>query len=131
VRELSLEAFAEFTREPVHTTLRMALSFHTFVAERAGQRVGFAVLKLGPAQAAELTAIAVVERERGRGVGRSLLEVVESAARRAGASSLTLHTAEANLAAFELFNKQGYRLERRIPRYYVGVFDACELQKRL
>lgn len=130
VRRLSLDAFAEFAREPVESTLGMARRFDAYVAERGDQRVGFAILKLG-GKVAELAAIAVVERERGRGVGRSLLKAAEAAARRAGASSLVLHTADANLAAFELFTKQGYRLERRLPRYYVGVFDACELIKRL
>jgi ribosomal-protein-alanine N-acetyltransferase len=131
VRALSRDAFGEFAREPVDSTLAMALRFEAYVAERNHEPIGFAILRLGHADEAELAAIAVVERERGRGVGRSLLRAVETAARRAGASSLSLHTAEANLAAFELFHKQGYRLERRLPRYYVGVYDACELKKRL
>jgi ribosomal protein S18 acetylase RimI-like enzyme len=131
VRRLSQAAFAEFARKPVALTLDMALRFHSYVAERAGETIGFAVVKLPRGRPAELTAIAVIERERGRGVGRSLLRAAEAAARRAGASSLTLHTADANLAAFELLHKQGYRLERRLPRYYVGVYDACQLVKRL
>ena len=131
VRELSRQAFAEFAREPVATTLGMAQRFHAYVAERAGQPIGFAIVKLERGRPAELTAIAVMEHERGRGVGRALLKAVEAAARRAGASLPTLHTADANLAAFELFHKQGYRLERRLPRYYVGVYDACQLVKRL
>jgi ribosomal-protein-alanine N-acetyltransferase len=131
VRELSRDAFAEFARDPVATTLAMALRFEAFIAERDHSPIGFAVLRLGQGGSAELAAIAVLEHERGRGVGRSLLRAVEIAARGAGASSLSLHTAEANLAAFELFYKQGYRLERRLPRYYVGVYDACELRKRL
>jgi ribosomal-protein-alanine N-acetyltransferase len=129
VRELSRTAFAEFARAPVATTLTMVQRHRAFLAERGGVPIGFAVLRVDGS--AELVAIAVVEHERGRGVGRALLRLAEAAARRAGAPALSLHTADANLAALELFHKSGFRLERRLPRYYVGVFDACELRKEL
>jgi ribosomal protein S18 acetylase RimI-like enzyme len=131
VRELSKDAFAEFSREPVLTTLAMVRRHRSFIAERDGVAIGFAVVSLVSAASAELVAIAVVERERGRGVGRALLTLAENAARRAGARFLSLHTAEANLAALELFHKQGFELERRLLRYYLGVFDACEMRKEL
>jgi ribosomal protein S18 acetylase RimI-like enzyme len=78
----------------------------------------------------ELVAIAVVERERGRGVGSALLKAAEIRARAGGTPGITLHTAEANVAALELFTKRGFRVRRRLRRYYVGVFDACELVKK-
>jgi ribosomal-protein-alanine N-acetyltransferase len=131
VRELSKDAFAEFAREPVLTTLAMVRRHRSFVAERDGVAIGFAVVSLASASTAELVAIAVVERERGRGVGRALLTLAENAARRAGARFLSLHTADANLAALELFHKHGFELERRLLRYYLGVFDACEMRKKL
>ena len=132
VRALSEQAFGEFTRDPGASTLAMARRFGGFVAERDGSALGFAVVRAGRAgEGAELVAIAVLEPERGRGVGRALLTACEEAARRAGAPLLTLRTADANLAAAELFHKRGYRLKRRLPRYYAGVFDARELTKRL
>ena len=131
VRELSKDAFAEFAREPVLTTLAMVRRHRSFVAERDGAPIGFAVVSLVSASSAELVAIAVVERERGRGVGRALLTLAENAARRAGARFLSLHTADANLAALELFHKHEFELERRLLRYYLGVFDACEMRKEL
>jgi len=130
VRSLSELAFDEFSSNAGASTLNLARRYGGFVAERGGRAVGFAILSLS-GRAAELAAIAVSEPERGRGVGRSLLSACEDAARRAGAPLLTLRTAEANLAAFELFHKRGYRVVRRLPRYYAGVFDACELTKRL
>ena len=130
VRTLSEQAFGEFSSHPGGSTLAMAHRYGGFVAERDGRAVGFAVLRV-ERTGAELAAIAVLEEERGRGIGRALLNASESAARRGGAPLLTLRTAEANLAAFELFYKRGYRIERRLPRYYAGVFDACELSKRL
>jgi len=131
VQELSATAFAEFSREPVGATMAMVRRYRAFVAERDEAPVGFAVVRLINPTTAELVAIAVVEHERGRGVGRALLGLAERAARRSGARTLLLHTADANVAAFELFHKNGFSLARRLPRYYLGVFDACELQKAL
>ncbi len=130
VGELSAQAFGEFARDAAASTLAMARQFGGLVAERDGRALGFAVLRQERA-GAELVAIAVLEEERGRGVGRALLEACEDAARRAGAPFLTLRTADANLAAAELFHKHGDRVTRRLPRYYAGVFDARELTKRL
>jgi ribosomal-protein-alanine N-acetyltransferase len=130
VRALSELAFGEFSKRAGSSTLAMARAHGGVVAERDGRLLGFAVLRINP-DGAELAAIAVLEEERGRGIGRALLTACEDAARRAGAPLLMLRTAEANLAAAELFHKRGYRLSRRLPRYYVGVFDALELTKPL
>lgn len=130
VRALSEQAFSEFARDAAQSTAAMARQFGGLVVERDGRALGFAVLRLGR-EGAELVAIAVLEEERGRGLGRALLTACEDAARRSGAPFLTLRTADANLAAAELFHKHGYRVTRRLPRYYAGVFDARELTKRL
>jgi ribosomal protein S18 acetylase RimI-like enzyme len=145
--ELSRAAFAEFSHDQGRSTLTLAEHWTCLIAEvveraavNAGavatepaleirRAVGFVVLKLSGMQLAEVLAIAVVEHERGRGYGRALLRASEQLARKAGASGLLLHTADANLAAFELFMKSGFRVKRRLPRYYVNVYDACELQK--
>lgn len=136
VRALSREAFADFSRDPVPSTMSMVARHTAFVAEREGAAIGLSVVRLVSEQGsrerwAELLAIAVLEHERGRGVGRALLRHTERAARNAGARWISLHTADANLAALELFTKTGYELERRHPRYYLDVFDACELRKAL
>ncbi len=130
VQALSEQAFSEFSRQAGHRTLWMAEHFPCLVAERAGERVGFAVLRLASPDLAELTAIAVLESARGRGVGRALLLAVEDRARQEGAAGILLHTADANVAALELFLKRGYRIRRRLKRHYRGVFNACELVKR-
>ena len=84
----------------------------------------------GPTQA-ELCAIAVDEYARGTGIGAALLAKVERVLSLAGFSEITMHTAQANLSALELFLKHGFRIERRLPRFYRGVFDACALRKRI
>jgi [ribosomal protein S18]-alanine N-acetyltransferase len=131
IERLSASAFAEYSRDPGHTTLEMARSGRTWVAERGGFPVAFATVRRITDSRAELCAIAVDEPARGLGVGAALLREVERSLARSGTSVLTLHTAEANSSALELFSKHGFRTEQRLPHYYRGVFDACRMRKRL
>ena len=91
--------------------------------------VGFAVVVHGPT--ARLDAIAVTAEHRGTGVGRQLLAGAERVAKRNGAARMTLATAETNLAALDLFLRSGYRITRRLPRYYSRGQDALEMSKKL
>ncbi|MGC4086433.1 MAG: GNAT family N-acetyltransferase [Polyangiaceae bacterium] len=129
LRELSASAFGEYAPDAARSTLWMAEHHPTWIALRGEQRVGFAILRPAGRERAELLAIAVVETERGRGVGRALIERVEAAARARGAAGITLHTADANVAAIDLFRKRGFRVARHLRRYYQNVFDACEMRK--
>ena len=131
IERLSALAFAEYSRDPVHSTLQMARAGTTWIAERANRKVGFAVVRGVGEFRAELCAIAVAEHARGLGVGRALLAQVERALARAGTSELGLHTADANASALELFSKRGFRIERRLPRFYRGVYDAWAMRKSL
>jgi ribosomal protein S18 acetylase RimI-like enzyme len=128
---LSLLAFGEFSRRPGRSTLHMARAGKTWVAERGKKAVGFAVVHGSGESHAELCAIAVEEHARGVGVGAALLAQVERALVRLGTTELTVHTAEVNSAALELFSKHGFHTEQRLPRYYRGVFDACTMRKRI
>ena len=130
VLSLANAAFSEFSPQPARSTLWMAEHFVTLVAERAGVPLGFVVVRIERDRLAELVAIAVLERERGRGAGSALLKAAEIRARAGGAPGIVLHTADANVAALELFFKRGFHIRRRLRRYYVGVFDACELIKK-
>lgn len=131
IAELSGQAFAEYTSRAGMNTLHMAQRLLTLVACRDGLPIGFACVEVLSSGVAALQAIAVGEEYRGRGMGRRLLAEAERVAAAHGARKLTLHTAQANVAAFELFAKNGYRVERRLRRYYRNVFDACWMTKRL
>ncbi|MEP7049707.1 MAG: GNAT family N-acetyltransferase [Pseudomonadota bacterium] len=133
IARLATQAFDEYSPHPAGNTLRMARSGVTWVACRAGEPLGFVVVRPGSAGAthAELSAIAVDERARGLGVGTALLAKVERVLSLAGFRDITIHTAQANLSALELFLKHGFRVERQLPRFYRGVFDACALRKRI
>lgn len=129
ILELGASAFGEFSRDAARSTLWMAEHHPTWIATRSDERIGFAILRVAGKGRAELLAIAVAERERGHGVGRALIERAESAARVRGAPGITLHTADANVAAVDLFRKRGYYVFRHLSRYYRDVYDACEMRK--
>ena len=131
VRELAVQAFGEYDPGAGRSVMRLTRSGITLLACRGDEPLGFAIVHSADGVRADLCAIAVVEPARGLGIGRLLLDHIERAASREGATELTLHTAEANVAALEMFLKHGFRLVERRPRYYRGVFAACALSKRL
>lgn len=129
IARLSVRAFGEYSKNPEWTTLEMAHRGTTWLAWHEDSPVGFAIYERAGSDKAELTAIAVDEQARGAGVGAALLLQVERDVAAAGIRELRLHTASANLSALELFLKRGFRFIRRLPRFYRGVFEACELGK--
>jgi ribosomal protein S18 acetylase RimI-like enzyme len=129
IARLSVRAFGEYAKNPEWTTLDMAHRGTTWLAWNGDRPVGFAIYEGAGAIHAGLSAIAVEEQARGAGVGAALLAHVERELAAAGTRELRLFTALANLSALELFLKRGFRVIRRVPRFYRGVFDACELGK--
>ncbi len=59
---------------------------------------------------AYLSFLGVAPTERGRGIAGALLAVVESTARRAGATGILLHTARENKSARRAYGRAGYRV---------------------
>jgi GNAT superfamily N-acetyltransferase len=86
-----------------------------YVAEVAGRVVGLACLRLlpclcDPVPAAELTELIVHPAYRRLGVGRALVQRIEDAARKQGATTLVLMTAWRNTNAHAFYHMLGYRL---------------------
>jgi len=130
IQDLSREVFSEYTPRAGSRTLAMTgeRGSRTLVAMVGTRRVGFAVISL-KGGGAYLDAIAVSESMRGRGVGKRLLRAVEVEAERAGARSLALMTADSNLAALDLFLREGFRVKKRLERFYPRGQSAVRLEK--
>lgn len=58
--------------------------------------------------------IEVTARLRSNGVGRLLLEAAQAEAKRPGKKHLWLHTSENNVKAHQLFDREGWTLERTV-----------------
>lgn len=102
----------------------------TLIATDGDVAVGFVTIHLGR-NPAFISAIAVVRARRGIGVGRRLMIAAERLARADGANELRLCTAEANLAALDLFLKCGFSIQRRPDRRYPRGQPLCALHKHL
>ena len=132
VAQLSQRAFGEYGAQPARYTLSVIgrPDTRTWLAIEAGEPVGLVVLELRGLEAAIL-AVAVSERARARGIGGLLMQTAEQHAQARGCRKLTLCTADANLAALDLFLRRGFRIVRRRPGFYSRRQDACELEKSL
>jgi ribosomal protein S18 acetylase RimI-like enzyme len=131
--ELSQVSFAEYDPHAARTTANMMLEpgARTLVAERNGKLLGFIILRRQAGEALAVNAIAVTPTERGRGVGKRLMQAAERYAKSHAISRITLCTAQANLAALDLFLRRGFNITGRTAVYYWRGQPACWLEKRL
>ena len=107
-------AFARFgDYGPIMQAFLESPDVASFIAEAAGDCVGFALVDVPPAHPgfADLVAIAVDPRHRRTGVGRALLSrVIASREGRSEPSLLVLTVAADNDAAITLFRSQGFEM---------------------
>lgn len=97
------------------------------VAERAGAIEGVIVLRVTD-EGFLIDNVAVHPSQRGRGLGRTLLELAEGEARRAGFDSVYLFTHEKMTENQALYSKIGYvEFDRRSQ----GAFSLVFMRKRL
>ena len=133
IASLAREAFDVFSRHAEGTTLKM---LHepgsvSLIAARGARPVGLVVIEAHGRGLASIQAIAVRPGERGQGVGQRLMSAAIRVAREGGADELRLCTAQANVEALSLFLKAGFRIVRRMPRFYPRGQDACELARSI
>jgi dTDP-4-amino-4,6-dideoxy-D-galactose acyltransferase len=105
-------------------------SAQTLVAERNGTPLGFVILHAPSSTQLAINAIAVNPSERGKRIGQHLMQAAEHHASSHGFTRITLSTAQANLAALDLFLRSGFTITHRTTRYW-GNQPACQLEKRL
>ena len=108
----------------------------TLVAVVTRDPIGFAMLTTHGTEEqrsriVSLDAIAVDAAHRGRGVGKALLAGAEGEARKRRAAELRLVTAEANVAALDLFLRSGFEIVERLERYYPRGQNAVAMRKKL
>jgi [ribosomal protein S18]-alanine N-acetyltransferase len=133
IGQLSAQAFGEFDPSAARATARMMLESgaRTLLAELGERPLGFGIMRAETEGVLALNAIAVAPEERGRGVGRRLMQAVERYARDHGFRSITLNTAQANLGALDLFLRSGFVIVQRATTGYRRGQPVCKLEKRL
>jgi ribosomal protein S18 acetylase RimI-like enzyme len=100
---------------------------HVTVAERDRAIVGLIVLRVTD-EGFLIDNVAVHPSDRGRGLGRALLELAEAGARRAGFESVYLYTHEKMTENLALYSRIGYA---EYDRRSQGDFSLVYMRKRL
>lgn len=130
VERLSGEAFSRFgPYESYLPELLREPDVRTVIAESGKTPIGYAMFTIEAGEA-DLVAIATVATWQRKGVGRRMLEHVESSARGAGARSIRLTVAEDNLVARRLFESTGYALVPGEPGVYPEGQPSLTMRKR-
>lgn len=84
---------------------------------------------------AELMLVAVLPRDRGRGLGRRLVAGAMQKARQRGAHKIFLEVRDGNSAALGLYESLGFSVAGRRQNYYSGAagerFDAITMRRDL
>jgi [ribosomal protein S18]-alanine N-acetyltransferase len=101
-----------------------------FIANDAGQDVGFAMMR-SAADEAELLSIAVSPTERQRGIGQKLMNRLCKQARHGGATTLFLEVASDNQAACRFYEKNGFSRLGLRKNYYANGGDARVYRRTL
>ncbi|WP_445178481.1 GNAT family N-acetyltransferase/peptidase C39 family protein [Pseudomonas sp. McL0111] len=102
------------------------------VAERHDQLLGYAlVLFHRGTSLARLYSIATASDARGTGLGKQLLQRIESCALEHDCAYLRLEVRTDNPAAIALYERNGYRRFALIHDYYEDHADALRLEKRI
>jgi [ribosomal protein S18]-alanine N-acetyltransferase len=89
------------------------------------------VLYRAHARRARLYSLVVAPAARGRGIAGRLLRHAEGAVRAHRCSTLYLEVRPSNTAARRLYKKFGYRMMRRVSRFYDDGTDALCLEQQL
>jgi ribosomal protein S18 acetylase RimI-like enzyme len=102
-------------RRPYYVSLLESGRGHLLLAEEDGRAIGYAMVSLTRGQAtlatgervAELETLSVAEGERGRGVGRVLVDAAFGVMRELGATEVMLYVMDGNDGALRFYERLG------------------------
>ncbi|MGC1871863.1 MAG: N-acetyltransferase [Acidobacteriaceae bacterium] len=108
----------------------------TLVAEHAGVMVGLAALERRrrtreTPRYGELVTIEVLPEYRRESIGGALYRRLEAGLREWGGTSIHLHVSVENADALAFYQRLGFSVIDRVPKYYLHKVDAWRMQKEL
>jgi [ribosomal protein S18]-alanine N-acetyltransferase len=117
-------------------TFRYLLTSPDAVAYRAvtrdgGAMVGFIVGLVEPDRTGHITTIGVAPEHRRKRIANRLMLQVEEGFRRRAVRVVRLEVRSVNAGAQELYQKLGYAITQRLPRYYSNGGDGFLMLKSL
>lgn len=115
-----------WTPTAIRRCIRHAETEVVVVRARTGQPLAFGIMRYEELEA-HLILLAVTPGARRRGLGRHLVEYLESMARTAGIGRIILEVRAANAEARAFYRSMGYRESERLHGYYQGAEDALRM----
>lgn len=141
-RSAEAETIANFSRRHIEAGLAPAWTIErvawcmahrnwTVILARDRLRfAGFAIMEYLDVHA-HLALLGVAPEYRGRGIGRSLVDWLETSARTAGTFKVRVELRAGNEPAYAFYGRLGYRLTGRRRRYYDDREDALTMEHDL
>lgn len=111
------------SRHPANIDALAAPDVRFFVARLETRAVGCGALVLGAGHA-EIKRVFVDPSARGHGVGRAIVEAIESSARGEGVELIQLETGTSNHEALHLYRRCGYRERGPFGTYQCDPFSV-------
>ncbi|MEM1982566.1 MAG: ribosomal protein S18-alanine N-acetyltransferase [Sulfolobales archaeon] len=112
-------------------TLMKLYPKYFLVCEYRGNVIGYVSAAIDRDGSGHIISIAVDPEYRGRGVGRLLMEAVESKCSKDGINRFKLEVAVSNLVAIKMYSSLGYRVSGVMKNYYPDGEDAYLMIKDL
>lgn len=120
-----------YDRETIRYLLSHAQSVCHKVISTSDQMIAFVVGMIEPDSTGHVVALGVAPEHRRFGHGRRLMHEVEQGFLRRGISTIRLEVRTSNIAAQRLYLNLGYKIVRRMPRYYTSGDDGFLMVKNL
>jgi [ribosomal protein S18]-alanine N-acetyltransferase len=118
-----------YDRETIRYLLSHTQSVCYKVVVTHEEMVAFVVGMIEPDNTGHVVALGVGPEHRRLGHGRRLMRAVEQGFVERGVSTVRLEVRTSNLAAQKLYLDLGYKIVRRMPRYYTSGDDGYLMVK--
>jgi ribosomal-protein-alanine acetyltransferase len=120
-----------YDRETIRYLLSHLQSVCHKVVSPTDEMMAFVVGMIEPDSTGHVVALGVAPEHRRLGLGRRLMYEVEQGFLRRGVSTVRLEVRTSNAAAQNLYLNLGYKIVRRMPRYYTSGDDGYLMVKSL
>jgi ribosomal-protein-alanine acetyltransferase len=120
-----------YDRETIRYLVSHAQSVCHKIISPSDQMLAFVVGMIEPDGTGHVVALAVAPEHRRSGLGRRLMAEVEQGFLRRGITTVRLEVRTSNVAAQKLYLNLGYKIVRRMSRYYTSGDDGFLMVKNL
>ena len=120
-----------YSRETFEYLLTAPESVSYRVATSGGIMVGFVIGLIEPDHTGHITTVGVAPEHRRRHLGKRLMDQVEKGFKERNVRIVRLEVRSLNIPAQKLYQRLGYSITQRLPKYYSNGGDGLLMLKSL